>query len=143
MTDFKLSPHFSASEIFSRQMLIDFGQNVTWFIDPRLLTYLEFMRSRFGVVHVNDWKYGGRWDSRGFRSPSDNEGGTMSQHRYGRAADITFRSVHVEDVRNDIKENWRELYTPLGITTIEDRVNWIHADMRYIPGQTEIFIVQP
>jgi hypothetical protein len=141
--NFQLSPHFSAAELFNRRMVMDFGYNVTWFIDARLIDYLEFIRSRFGVVHVNDWYWGGSYDARGFRASYQMEGASMSQHRYGRAVDTTFASVTPQEVREDIKTNWKALYKPLGVTCIEDEINWVHTDMRHIPDQKELLIVRP
>jgi len=142
MLNFNISPHFKIAELVSKEVLTKFGASSTWFIDPRIITLLEFLRNRFGVTHVNNWIDGGDLDSRGFRSLMDSTGATYSQHRYGRAVDCSF-NIPAQEVREDIKLNWNALYKPLGITTIEDNVNWCHADMRYIPDQTELFIIYP
>lgn len=141
--NFQLSEHFSAVELFSRQVLMTYGVNSTWFLDRRILNYLEFVRARFGKTYLNNWYWGGQFDSRGFRSMLDPQGASMSQHRFGRATDCTFASVTPEEVRRDIIDNWAVMYRPLGITCIEAGVNWVHADMRYIPTQTELLIVKP
>lgn len=101
------------------------------------------MRNRFGVTYLNNWLDGGNLDSRGFRAPTDPDGGLMSQHKFGRATDTTFKHRTAQEVREDIITNWKTLYQPLGITTIEAGVNWVHADMRFIPGQKELLIVVP
>jgi len=141
--NYSISKHFTIAELVSKQVLDLWGERATWFIDPRIIEYLEFMRSRFGVVYVNNWFWGGKSDSRGFRNYDDPDGGKNSQHRYGRAVDITFKNFTPDIVRDDIKVNWEELYKPLGISTIEEDVNWIHADLRYIRGQQTLNIVYP
>lgn len=143
MTNYFISPHFRIAELVSREILTAFGERATWFIDPRIPVFLEFMRGRFGVTYLNNWIDGGKADSRGFRAPTDREGASMSQHRFGRATDTTYKNVTAEEVREDIKKNWKELYLPLGVTCIEDNVSWLHADFRYIQYQKELFIVLP
>lgn len=143
MDNFKVSFHFRIAELVSRAVLTRWGKSSLWFIDPRVIQYLEFMRHRFGVTYLNNWIDGGNLDSRGFRAPSDTDGSSMSQHRFGRATDTTYKNATPQEVRQDIMYNWKELYLPLGITTVEADVNWVHADMRYIPNQQELFIVKP
>lgn len=143
MDNFQVSPHFRIAELVSKSVLVRWGKNSLWFIDPRIITYLEFMRVRFGVTHINNWIDGGKLDSRGFRSPSDTDGGSMSQHRFGRAVDATFKNATPDEVRQDIINCWPVHYKQLGITTIEADVSWVHSDMRFIPNQKELFIVKP
>lgn len=141
--NYQISPHFTISELVSSGVLYRFGANAVWFLDQRIITYCEFMRERFGVAYANNWYWHGKQDSRGFRADDDADGGTMSQHRYGRAVDLVFKLVAAEEVRNDIIANWSRLYRPLGISCIEAEVAWVHADMRYIPGQKELLIIYP
>ena len=143
MNNYPVSKHFKIAELVSRKMLIGWGASCMWFIDPRIITYLEFMRNRFGVTYLNNWIDGGTLDSRGFRSHEDLEGGKFSQHRYGRATDTTFKTATPDEVRADIIKNWSTLYKPLGVACIESQVNWVHVDMRYIPNQTSLLIVTP
>jgi len=143
MNNCYVSRHFRIAELVSKEILIAYGIRATWFLDPRLIPFLEFMRRRFGPTYLNNWIDGGNKDSRGFRAPSDRTGAVMSQHRFGRAGDTVYKNISAEEAREDIKRNWKELYLPLGITCIEDNVSWLHADMRYIPNQKELLIVQP
>jgi len=141
--NYKVAPHFTIAELVSKQVLDLWAERATWFIDPRILVYLEYLRVRFGPVYVNNWYWGGNKDSRGFRSHLDTEGGSMSQHRYGRAVDCTFKDATADEVREDIRLNWSLVYRPIGITCIEEDVSWVHADMRYIKNQTDLMIVRP
>lgn len=143
MTDFPFSKYFLMSELVSKKTLQTWGKWSCWFLDARMPAYIDFMRDRFGVIYMNNWKWGGKMDSRGYRDIYDKDGAKFSQHRFGRATDMMFKSVSAEEVRQDIIQNWKTLYLPMGITTIESGTIHLHSDMRYIPDQKELFIVKP
>jgi hypothetical protein len=63
----------------------------------------------------------------------------MSQHSWGRASDKLYKNATAEEVREYIKENWKEL----GIACIEEGVSWVHSDVRYIMDQKDLLLVYP
>jgi len=100
-------------------------------LDVRLIDVDQFMRDRFGPVTINNWYTGGNRNWSGIRLPNKPYYSQFSQHGYGRASDKKFNLITAEEVRQDIKENFTELYSHLGLSCIEDGVSWLHSDVRY------------
>jgi len=118
-------------------------------IDKRLVIVDQFMRDRFGPVIINSWKdYNDVVDEddrnwSGIRTPNSPYYSFTSQHSWGRASDKIFLKVIAEEVRTDIIENYDKLYKPLGLTTIEDNVSWVHSDVRMLIKPGKLYIVYP
>jgi len=106
-------------------------------IDKRLVQADQMLRNEFGSVIINTWVSGGERNWSGIRTPDSPYYSATSQHPYGRASDKIF-TVSAEEVREYIKMNWRTL----GITCIEDGVDWVHSDVRYW-NKDELLIVTP
>jgi hypothetical protein len=89
------------------------------------------------VIRVNTWPYGGDTDQRGYRTDPE-VGAELSQHRFGRAVDLTIEGISAEEVRQLAKKGKldRELTY---ITCIEDDVSWLHLDCRSISGNRLVF----
>ncbi|MDY0218973.1 MAG: D-Ala-D-Ala carboxypeptidase family metallohydrolase [Candidatus Cloacimonas acidaminovorans] len=107
-----------------------------WLIlmDERILITLDEIRKYYGrPVTVNNWYWGGKFNSRGWREPFDPDGAELSQHKFGRAVDFTIAGISAETIRNDIR---RGLF-PL-ITCIEKDVSWVHIDVRNVKRLLEI-----
>jgi len=143
----KISAHFFLDEYISPDMYYKWKERSIWWIRPELIAVDEFIRQRFGIpMIINDWYLGGTRDECGLRYPVTTVGKGDSLHKFGVASDNLFddkKPAFYEEVREDIINNFNELYKPLGLTTIEAGVNWLHKDCRHIPNQTEINIVHP
>ena len=105
-------------------------------IDNRLITADQSLRNHFGVVTINNWWDKGNRNWSGLRTPDSSYYSPTSQHSFGRASDKLFKDATPEEIRTYIKKHWKEL----GITCIEDKVNWTHSDVRYWRG-TNLLIV--
>ena len=80
----------------------------------------------------------------GFREPSCTIGGTLSQHRFGRAIDIRIAGLTPQEVYTAILAA-KEKFMAAGLTTLEDirdTPTWNHLDIRYT-GKSDILIVRP
>jgi len=140
----KVSKNFSVHELVDEGTYEKFGDASVWFLDDRTFPILQYFRERFGATTVNNWKSGGSLNYRGFRPIHCAIGGTYSQHRFGRAFDITCKDATPDEIRYDIMKN-ESMYLDLGLTTIEDgefSKNWVHFDIRNT-GLKEIKIVKP
>ena len=83
---------------------------------------------------------GGPRNESGLRQFGTITGAGMSQHKFGRAADVIISGMSSEEVRKLIKNNFTELKA-LGLTTIEkDTPTWCHFDCRFT-GQDELLEV--
>lgn len=96
------------------------------------------LRDHFGSVTINNWWNGGNRNWSGIRTVDSSYFSQTAQHAFGRASDKLFTNATAEEVRKYIKQYWRKL----GITCIEDKVGWVHSDVRWWNGNN-LLIVQP
>lgn len=141
----KITNNIYLEELVSKDTFSKFGDKAIWFIDPRLPILLQKIRDHFGkTIMVNNWKQGGQFNNRGFRTPNSGVGGSLSQHIFGRAADFNIDGVNDAEVDDELVKKF-ELFKPYGLTTIEDKSftdGWTHVDMRTTNSET-ILIVKP
>lgn len=107
----------------------DRGDALWYMFDNRLLITLDELRKTFGKMYINNWYWGGNRQYSGWR-PFDYKGAFLSQHKFGRAADIIFEEHKAENVRNWIIEN----HSFQHITGMELDVPWLHIDVRNYNG---------
>ena len=137
----KITNDFCIQEFVPKKVFQKFGDYSIWFMDKQIILFSQYMRDRFGPVTVNDWSWGGHYDSRGYRTPDDPDGTKFSQHRFGRAVDLVFKDAYPDNVRKYIQDNFPALNRSFGITTIEDKTpSWVHVDKRWTNLNT-LFIV--
>lgn len=138
--------HFKPQEYLPPHIYQKYGTAGLWFIDSRVIVINDMLREKFGPIIMNTWHspklqeaYGNhRW--RGLRTPEYyRESGdddltmfrkyndSMSQHKFGRAADDIFQDVTADEVREYILNNKDEFFF---ITAIELGVSWLHFDCR-------------
>ncbi len=136
MNDRKLTDHFYLWEFIppdiynSRTEFVCMG-----LIDERIPKIVEFIRKRFDKpTYINTWKYSKlqrpTYIHSGFRDSICNFGAKLSQHRFGRAADLKIPGISSIEIRKDIESSF-DLYKQFGLTTIEkDTDGWVHIDCR-------------
>ncbi|MBF0409406.1 MAG: hypothetical protein HQM10_18850, partial [Candidatus Riflebacteria bacterium] len=94
----------------------------------------ERLRERYGVCKINDWIFGGHFKASGFREDECRIGAELSQHRFGRAADLKFEGVTPEEIRKDMRKKASmnpDMTTFQLITCVEDGTDtWLHIDVR-------------
>ncbi len=122
--------HFDLTELVPPDLLGQMGEKCWELFDPRLLLSLDMIREILHVpLFINDWAIGGKLKYRGFRPPHCPEGAALSQHRFGRAADISSPKMGADQIRLRLIEINRVLHH---ITFIEDKTpTWVHIDCRY------------
>jgi len=127
------SDHFWIEELLPKEFFLKYRHkgDALWLIfDDRLLMTLDSLRDQFGIMTINDWLWSGNRQFSGFR-PWDSLGSELSQHKFGRAADVIFRDHEAKDIREWIIKNRN--YFPY-ITGIEKDVSWLHIDVRNYDG---------
>ena len=90
--------YFKLNELVPEEVLRDRGEKAWELLDPTTLRILDNLREEFGAVYCNTYQYGGNLSQRGLRT-DPNVGATYSQHRYGRAYDVNFKNISVDDAR--------------------------------------------
>lgn len=120
------------------------GADYLWTIlfDERLLRSIDTIREQFGPMTVNDWHIGGNNELRGYRPPSCVIGADLSQHRFGRAADLIPSRADADEIRNDIIED--QMGRPYRyIGGLEMKISWLHIDVRQRNPLNEIWQFNP
>jgi len=139
MQRIKLSTNLNLDEYIPKELYLKFESTpniLIGLLDKRLITADQKLRDQFGPVTINNWWDGGDRNWSGIRTPETTLFSFTSQHAHGRASDKLF-IVSADEVRQYLREHWCEL----GITCIEDNVNWVHSDVRNCAGN-ELLIVQ-
>ena len=120
---------FALNELIPKSAVETIPPSKAWFIfDNRLLLVADYLRRDYGRMIVNDWKWGGKNQYRGWRPFNTEIGASLSQHKFGRALDIIPQDASVDEIRNDII-NRKRPYMEI-IKGIEMEVNWLHIDTR-------------
>lgn len=135
-----ITKNFHIKEFVPKEIYDKWGDKSAWFMDMRLIKLVQALRDEFGPITIN----GGNYNLSGFRPPSSTVGGKLSQHRFGRAADLKFKDVTVQDVYAAILKN-EEHWMKKGLTTLENiqaTPTWLHIDIRHT-GLKNILIVNP
>lgn len=105
------------------------GEDVCWkFLDPKMLTFIEFIGSRFGRIIIN----GKNYTNSGLRY---NFGSRGSAHMFGMAFDLKFLDTTLEVVYKWIKDN-QELCYLMGLRRVENieaTPTWLHIDSKPMP----------
>jgi len=108
-------------------------------LDDRIVRSDQMLRDKFGVITINNWWSNGNREWSGLRFYGSPQYSATSQHSYGRASDKIFKDISADEVRKYIKQNWKEL----GITCIEENVDWLHSDVRALQDPNNLLIVYP
>jgi hypothetical protein len=129
--------YFGVQELVPPEIYRERGERAWELLDDRLLLTLDAARSYFGSIVVNDWSWGGGYKESGLRALNSPTGGRLSQHRFGRAADLKPQKVTVQEMYAAIlakPERFPHLTTLEDIFyTVTPRGSWLHMDCRNNP----------
>ena len=127
---------FTLEELVPTYVFAQRGEDAWLALDDRLLLCLDALRYEFGPIIINTWhrpslwaKFGRR-DQSGLRTAAFYDTATkfkrsLSQHKYGRAADMLFVETEVEHVRSTILDQPDRF--PF-IHGVELNTSWLHID---------------
>lgn len=142
----KASRNFSYKELVPPDIWREFGSSSRWFVDQEAVKALQWVRDKVKApVFVNNWPLGGDNTLRGYRPPTTEVGAFYSQHKFGRAFDISSGAIDAEELYEMIRENEQEALS-MGITTLEDisyTESWVHFDVRDTGGRNSLLIIEP
>lgn len=129
----RISEHFEIEEFVPAALYKLFRAKSAWYIDPRLPEVAELVRECVGrPVTINNWHRGGKYQFRGFRPRSCSEGAEYSQHRLGRAIDVSVAGLAPRLVLEKIMAREAD-FIALGVNTLENpdfTPTWLHLDLR-------------
>jgi hypothetical protein len=138
----KISPNFFIHEFVYPQMFKMFGDKAIRYFDKRLIDIAEALRSHYGQpVTVNNYFWGGQFSLSGLRPFDTATGATFSDHKYGRVNDFKIKNINPEEVRNEIRKNYKTKWQPIGVTAIEiDTPTWTHISTANFGSNTLVEI---
>ena len=142
----KVSEHFKIEELVPEYIFKRYGASAQTFLDPRMIQAAEWLRTEMGVPMIcNDWNIGGHFQNRGFRLPDSTVGATLSQHKFGRALDLSSPKVSCQEMYDFVMANQVEALAH-NLTTMEDirdTKTWLHISCQWNPIQDKILIIRP
>ncbi|KKN74681.1 hypothetical protein LCGC14_0388830 [marine sediment metagenome] len=130
----KVSTNFHLKEFIDKKTYQKWGEASLWFIDPRIIQVAQFIRTRHGkAITINGTLNGHTYNYSGFDPPRGYRKATsLSQHQFGRAVDLKFSGMTVQEAYKDIIDN-QDVYLKIGLTTVENieaTPSWLHIDIR-------------
>jgi len=147
----KVSNNFVIQEFVPSQIYGIFGggEKCLWYIDPRIIQAVQLLRDILDTpIMVNNWHKGGTLDERGYRMPRTKTGGDISQHKYGRACDLSSQKYKPAQILEAMRANF-DKFKELEVLTVENLTftpTWVHMDCRpalSIYPMNDFFIVDP
>ena len=120
--------YFMAPELCSREAHDALGAKIFRYINPKVTFSADQLRHNFGSATINNWFWGGDRQYSGLRLHGEPHYSPTSDHSYGNALDMIFKTATAQEVRNHIEAN-PDLY-PF-ITFVEEgySVNWLHISV--------------
>lgn len=137
------APNFPIYELVPKAVFEKDGANAFRYIDQNILLFIQAYRTFRGkAIKVNNWKYGGALQYRGFDDGGYRGLSSKSQHRFGRALDFSIAGESSEDTRKNIIANIDKLFEMAGLDSekyclwIENGTSgWVHIDIRNDPSK--------
>lgn len=135
--------HFKIHELVPPQVFKDRGEKAWELMDDRLCEGVDALREHFGPATINNYNWGGDRTESGLRIPSSKWYSPYSQHTFGRAADLLFKEATADEVREYIREVWKNYtqssisppeYPIVEIHGLEEGISWVHIDVRNYDG---------
>ncbi len=121
---------FCLEEIVSKDVFTARGSKALELFNENALRTLLELRQLFGTsMTVNNWKWRGDWQFRGFRPWSWYKKQSYSQHAFGNAFDFDVKGLTAEEARQKII-GWKKEGKLQYLTCMELDVNWVHIDCR-------------
>ena len=133
-----LPKYLAAHEVVDEFLYDELGDNAFKLFDADVLRGADWLRERYGTMICNNWKQGGHFSWRGFRTYRSDVHNPRSMHSHGKALDLSFIHATAEEIREDIKLNGAPF-----ITRIEDDVSWIHIDTKGTKKDNEVYFFKP
>lgn len=122
--------YFCVEEFVPPEVYKERGNKAITVIDTNILRFIENLREALNKpITANNWKWGGSYSYRGYRTSASKHFRKYSQHSFGRALDFDVKGMSAQEVREWIIKN-RELDWVKPITFLENSVSWVHIDTR-------------
>jgi hypothetical protein len=137
----RVSKNFILQEFVPEYDFNEMGEKAKKLLDRDLIPLAQALRDVYGPIHINTWalyKDGSHY--RGWRPRSCDVGSKRSQHKFGRALDMTFLDEDPEDVLNSILDN-QDFWMSLGINRMMLGDRFLHVDMGWHKLEGQILLL--
>jgi hypothetical protein len=124
----KISKDFQLEEFIPKEIYSKLGKRSIVLLDNRIIHVAQALREVYGEAFINEWMTGGNANWRGWRPWWCPIGAHYSQHKFGRAVDLTFKNKLAKEIREDIRENQAYWYN-VGIRRVEESTRYLHVDL--------------
>lgn len=146
--------YFNVEEIVSPQLFEKFKHKRNYFFlsrfDIRLLTTMVIIRESLDKsITINNWKWGGKFQQRGFRdtstpmvqTKSKNDIPWFSGHVVAMAFDFDVKSMSANEVRKWLKDNKEILPFKIRLEgKLNDKyISWVHLDVISEPKNPKVY----
>lgn len=125
--------HFAIYELVPPIIHAKYGDFAHHFLDDRALRVIDAIRKRYGSMTCNNYIFGGSRTESGLRTPECDYYSPTSQHSFGRAFDLIPAKITAQEIRDDLEDfsiGVLKLPASINSITIEDKVRWLHVDVR-------------
>lgn len=139
-------PNFPIFELVNKATYDRYGSQAFTFLDQNILAVIQAIRDMKGKgIKVNDWKYGGKLQYRGYDDGGFRGVNSKSQHRFGRALDWNIPGENSLTTIKWVEKNSKAILEKAGLDPkkytlwIEKNTNgWIHIDLRSDPTKVNL-----
>ena len=139
----KKSRYFDIRELVPKSVYEKLGGSAWELLDRKAIDTLDFIKEKTGLpVIVNNWKWGGEDQYRGYREKDCPIGAKWSAHKDGKAFDVTVKGWTDEQFEAWLKEHESELPYPIRIEQ-ENTNTKVHIDTRIISPESKITYFKP
>lgn len=121
--------YFQIHELVPPSIYNSRGEKAWELLNLSALIMIDRLRLRYGSITINNWFWNGNRLWSGLRIPNSPYYRSTSQHSFGRAFDLLFSDVTVDEVRQDILKSPNHIDFKL-INAVELNTTWLHIDCR-------------
>lgn len=132
--------NFCLQELVNPIIYKALGTMAWWLLDKYALLSLDQLHDKFGTMIINTWHWwdagkkigGDRFVDRGLRAMDSKTGATYSDHKYGKAFDVTFTKYTAQQVRDYVLAHPEEFpyITAIETTLNGQPIGWFHFSTR-------------
>jgi len=137
-----LTTNFQLEELVHPDIYEKCGDRSADFLHPMLAPTVQDIRDEFGRLIINDWLWGGRFESSGLRLPHGTVGAMLSAHKFGTAADLKFDDADPQQVQSYILTNIDKWPHITRMENAKKTKTWLHLEV----GQrtsNDIYVFNP
>jgi len=137
--------HFSIEELAPPELCEELHEDLIWaMFDENVLKFADWLKGFCGgaSVTVNTWIWGGNLKQSGLRTKSSEYYSETSQHSKGCALDLKVEGWTAEALRQALRKHEEEVAPVPYITSVEDKVTWLHVDTKPT-GKDKLYFFNP